>query len=355
MTTNLFAQLLDRAEKARTKSQFKEARQAFAKAALVAPEPEAAAQALQGAADCARLLGDFPASLKAYSQALSLLPAKSVEFRADLLAGQALAWRAAGKPALALKGLLGSLKAYAKLKDATGQAFCHWALGGTYRIAGNLKLALKHLGLAEKSYAKLKDAEGSSYVACALGGVNRMLGRWPESLRHYLKANAAMRKRGDTFGTAYSYCGLGNAARMQGDTVTALAYFKQAEKVYATIGDKVSYAYTLWSMATAYKLEGRFVPAKAAFAKAEKLFKQTGDERGLAYVELGYAELAFLQDRSPRAALARAAKLAKPFAWETRHVRALGALAAGYPWKAQAFYKNSGSKFDASYLPVNWP
>lgn len=355
MTTARFAQLLTSAETERSKSRFKQARALFLQAAGQAPEPEATAQALQGAADCARLLGDFPASLKAYSQSLKLVPSANAAFRADLLAGEALAWRAAGKPKQALAGLKRALAAYSKLKDTTGQAFSHWALGGTYRIAGDLSLALKHLSLAERAYAKLQDAEGSSYVACALGGVNRMLGRWDESLRHYHRANAAMRKRGDTFGTAYSYCGLGNAARMHGDVATALAYFKQAEKVYATIGDKVSYAYTLWSMATAYKLQGKFAPAKAAFAKAERLFKLTGDERGRAYIELGYAELAFLQKRSAKAALARAAKLAKPFAWESRHVKALGALVAGQAWKAQDAYKGSGSRFDAGYLPVNWP
>src|ERR1035437_175467 len=65
MTTNRFAQLLTSAETERSKSRFKQARALFIQAAKQAPEPEAAAQALQGAADCARLLGDFPASPKA--------------------------------------------------------------------------------------------------------------------------------------------------------------------------------------------------------------------------------------------------------------------------------------------------
>lgn len=352
-----FDTLIDQAEAQRARSRFKAARALFLKAATAAPDATGRAQALQGAADCARLLGDFPAALKDYAQARGLAPRADGAFLADLACGQSLALRASGRPALALKGLKGALKRYRALKDPAGVAFCLWALGGTYRISGDLKAARSHLLAAEKAYARLGDGEGAGYVDCALGGVHRMLGLHAQGARYYQRASGLMRARRDAFGIAYSCCGLGNAARMRGDLTAALAHFKRAEKGYARIGDIVSYAYTLWSLGQTYKLQDDFAAARRALAKAEALFKRTGDGRGRAYVQQAYAEMEALEGR-PRAALKRlkaSAPLTKAYAWEARHQRALAALIGGRPWDAARAYAGSGSAFQPRGLPVNWP
>jgi tetratricopeptide (TPR) repeat protein len=355
MTT--FASLIQQAEARRARSQFKTAQAAFLKAVKAAPGPDAQAQAWQGVADCARLLGNFPGALLAYGAALKLAPAGDRAFRADLWCGQALAQRASGKPAEALKGLDQALAAYRGLKDAEGQAFCHWALGGTLRIAGDLLAARKHLLLAEKAFAKLGQAEGASYVDCALGGVNRMLGRRAENQRYYARASARMRVRQDPFGIAYSWCGLGNVARMDGDLAAALKHFRKAETGYARIGDKVSYAYTLWSLGTTFKLMERFPEARRALAKADGLFRRTKDGRGQAYVQQALAEIEALEGHPAKglARLKRGVALVRPYAWEARHHRALTALLQGKPLAAERAYRGSGSSFKPSSLPVNWP
>ena len=352
-----FASLIQQAETRRARSQFKNAQAIFLKAVKAAAEAPEQAQAWQGVADCARLLGNFPGALLGYGAALKLAPAKDLAFKADLWCGQSLAQRASGKPALALTGLKQALAAYVKLKDADGQAFCHWALGGTLRIAGDLLAARKHLLLAEKAFAKLDQAEGASYVDCALGGVNRMLGRHAENKRYYARASARMRVRQDPFGVAYSWCGLGNVARMDGDLAEALKNFRKAENGYAKIGDKVSYAYTLWSLGTTYKLLERFGEARKALAKADGLFKLTKDGRGRAYVQQALAEIEALEGNPAKglARLKRSAALAKPYAWEARHHRSLTALLQGQPGLAERAYLGSGSVFKPSSLPVNWP
>jgi tetratricopeptide (TPR) repeat protein len=352
-----FESLIQQAEARRARSQFKTAQAAFLKAVQAAPDSDTGAQAWQGVADCARLLGNFPGALLGYGAALKLAPPKDLAFKADLWCGQALAQRASGKPALALKGLKQALAAYVKLKDADGQAFCHWALGGTLRIAGDLLAARKHLLLAEKAFAQLDQAEGASYVDCALGGVHRMLGLHDENKRYYARASARMRVRQDPFGIAYSWCGLGNVARMNGDLFIALKNFRKAEKGYAKIGDKVSYAYTLWSLGTTFKLMERFGEARKALAKADALFKLTKDGRGQAYVQQALAEIEALEGDPARglARLKRSAPLTKPYAWEARHHLALTALLQGQPVKAKKAYQSSGSSFQPMSLPVNWP
>ena len=352
-----FPSLIQQAEARRARSQFKAAQAAFLKAVKAAPSPSEEAQAWQGVADCARLLGNFPGALLAYGAALKSAPAKDLAFRADLWCGQALAQRASGRPSEALRGLAKALAAYAKLKDAEGQAFCHWALGGTLRIAGDLVRARKELLLAEKAYAKSGDAEGASYVDCALGGVHRMLGLNAENQRYYTRASVRMRVRQDPFGIAYSWCGLGNVARMQGDLAGALRHFKKAEKGYAKIGDRVSYAYTLWSLGTTYKLLERHAEARKALAKADKLFRLTKDGRGQAYVQQALAEMEGLEGRAKAglARLKRSAGLTKPYVWEARHHKALTALLQGRPDLAEKAYQSSASKFRPHSLPVNWP
>jgi tetratricopeptide (TPR) repeat protein len=352
-----FASLIQQAEARRARSQFKSAQAVFLKAVKAAADPASQAQAWQGTADCARLLGNFPGALLGYGAALKLAPGKDLAFKADLWCGQALAQRASGKPGLALKGLKQALAAYMKLKDADGQAFCHWALGGTLRIAGDLLAARRHLLLAEKAFARLDQAEGASYVDCALGGVHRMLGRHAENKRYYARASARMRVRQDPFGIAYSWCGLGNVARMDGNLAEALKNFRRAEQGYAKIGDKVSYAYTLWSLGTTFKLLERFPEARKALAKADGLFKLTKDGRGQAYVQQALAEMEALEGHPAKglARLKRSAHLTKPYAWESRHQHALTALLLGQPEKAKKVYKSSGSSFQPISLPVNWP
>ena len=352
-----FTSLIQQAEARRARSQFKTAQAAFLKAVKAAPDTSDQAQAWQGVADCARLLGNFPGALLAYGAALKQMPARDLAFKADLWCGQALAQRASGKPAQALKGLKQALSAYLKLKDPEGQAFCRWALGGTLRISGDLPAARRQLLVAEKAYAKLDQAEGASYVDCALGGVHRMLGRHAENKRYYTRASARMRVRQDPFGIAYSWCGLGNVARMDGDLPGALAHFRKAEKGYAKIGDKVSYAYTLWSLGTTFKLMERFGEARKALAKADALFKLTKDGRGQAYVQQALAEIEALEGHVDKglARLKRSAHLTKPYVWEARHHVALTALLQGQPQKAKKAYQSSGSSFQPISLPVNWP
>ncbi|MGH7441214.1 MAG: tetratricopeptide repeat protein, partial [bacterium] len=148
--------LLKRAERKRESSRFRESRTLFKQAARQnGPER---AQALHGAADCARLLGDFPGALADYGLALKSAPPGDVSLRADLACGQALAWRGAGEPQRALRGLKRAQTAYEGLRDAPGRAFCLWALGGAWRIAGDLPQALKCLKRAEGAYRRLGDA-----------------------------------------------------------------------------------------------------------------------------------------------------------------------------------------------------
>ncbi len=376
--------LFEKAEKARLTSQFKTAQRIYQSLLHKSLSPESKAEALLGLADVERIQGYFTESLKHYQLASKLLKKIDPAARVDAQVGWALAARAVGRPLEALKELKKSLISYKKDKDPQGEAFVHWALGGTLRFAGDMKTGLKELQTALRMFRALKNEEGVSYTYCALGGIFRMLGRYAESGKFYRAANHEMRHRKDSFGIAYSYCGLGNVERMAGRFKQALPFYKKAEKLYGTIGDRVSYAYTLWSIGTTYKMMGMYPQARLAFQKADKLFKLTGDTRGRIYTLLGFAEIEYSKDDFRKFLYAYwrpAEKLSEKygFAWENLHVKTLLHMSVFQVFKKveQAYspkelkktkrgltkamrftetsYLKAGSKFQPKSIPVNWP
>lgn len=361
--------LLQQAEEERASSHFAHAARIYRKLSTH-PQLDTVdqAQALLGLADMERIQGDFQDSLRHYAQGARTLKKADPALYWDAQVGWALAARACGRPKEALAILQKALAFYKKKRDPGGEAFTHWALGGTYRIAGDMKKGLQELLIALRAFKKYKDPEGTAYTCCALGGIYRMLGRYADSGKYYREANRRMRQRHDTFGIAYSYCGLGNVQRMAGRFHQALPFYKKAEKLYDKIGDRVSYAYTLWSIGTTHKMLGRYTEAIKAFQKADQLFQQTGDTRGRIYALLGFAEVEWLKAQaldSPLPSRERVRvrgngwwKQAKTvagksrFAWEGLHVKA---LQNGKVRNLSSAYHKAGSKFFPASLPVNWP
>ena len=354
------------AEKARAASKYEAARKIY-KTLLKNRSlgREERAEALLGLADVERIRGYFPEALKHYREAENLWRSLDPTAVVDAQVGWALAARASGKPRPALQNLWKALKFYRKERDLEGEAFVHWALGGTLRIAGDMKTGLKELLIALRLFKKLGNAEGLSYTCCALGGIYRMLGDYAASGRYYREANRRMRRRGDTFGIAYSYCGLGNVERMAGRFKKALPFYKKAEKLYGTIGDRVSYAYTLWSLGTAHKMLGQYTQAHWAFYKADNLFKKTGDTRGRIYALLGFAEVEWLKANQHPTRSHEATKKGLSFwkqakrvadsshyVWEKLHTEV---LKGGHVQDLSSKYKKAGSRFCPKSLPVNWP
>ncbi len=314
------------------------------------------AAAWKGLADVERIQGYFQEALGHYRQARMIFQNRDLDSALDAQVGGALAARAVGRPRQALRDLRDALSKYQKQKDKEGEAFTHWALGGTLRISGDMKEGLQELQKALKMFKARGNSEGVSYVCCALGGIFRMLGRYGESGKYYREANRRMRQRGDTFGTAYSYCGLGNVERMAGRFRKALPFYRKAEKLYATIGDRVSYAYTLWSIGTTYKMMKSYAQSLSAFRTADDLFKKTGDTRGRIYTLLGFAEVEWMRDRKSKGRFywkqAKAIVEKSDFLWEKLHVEA---LKDGQARPLAERYQKAGSLFHPIHFPVNWP
>ncbi len=152
-------------------------------------------ETLLGLADVERIQGDFQQSLKNYKKASLILGKTDSETYWDAQVGWALAARACGRSRESLLLLQKVLQAYRKQKDYQGEAFTHWALGGTFELPVAMKKGLKELQTSLKMFKHLKNDEGIAYTCCALGGIFRMLGRYGESRDFYEAANRLMRRR----------------------------------------------------------------------------------------------------------------------------------------------------------------
>src|SRR5579872_3409367 len=129
--------LFEKAEKARQTSQFEEARKIYRALLRKFLSRENQAEALLGLADVERIMGFFAESMRHYQKASEFIQILDPLSVTDAKVGWALAARAVGRPIEALRELRKALGNYRKDRDRQGEAFAHWALGGTLRIAGD--------------------------------------------------------------------------------------------------------------------------------------------------------------------------------------------------------------------------
>ena len=270
-------------------SKYKKALSALRRALKKASSPIEQKECYMALADTSRMTGDFEDSVGYYEDAIALM-ARNAPERMDASVGLALAKRALGFHAEALRALERAIASYAKKDDAHGLAFATWARAGTLRIKGDIPGAVKGFGEARKLFKALKDDSALGYCLCGLGGSSRVRGHFDKSLKYYTEANALFLSLKDTFGIAYSHCGMGNAWRMKDDQSQAREHFVRAATLYQRIGDIVSFSYTLWSLGKTHMITGNLPLADKYFRDAQRNFRQTKDPRGLVYCRLAIGE-----------------------------------------------------------------
>jgi tetratricopeptide (TPR) repeat protein len=270
-------------------SKYKKALSSFRRALMKAQGPGEQIECHMAIADTCRMTGDFEDSVVHYKKAISLMPRNAPE-RTDASVGLALANRALGYHAEAIKALDKAVSYYGKRDDREGLAFATWARAGALRVKGDIPGALKQFRDARGMFKALGDWPAVGYSLCGMGGASRVKGDFGKSLEYYREANELFASLKDTFGTAYSHCGIGNALRMEGDHERARNHFVRASELYQRIGDIVSFSYTLWSLGKTHMITGNLPLAEKYFKDAQRNFRKTRDPRGLIYCRLAIGE-----------------------------------------------------------------
>jgi CHAT domain-containing protein len=192
---------------------------------------------------CQRLLGNFPAADKLYSDALTKVGAKDLRTKMRIVLEQANnAWfqgryqeafdlrEQVEKSALAEKWPLEQVMA----KNTGGLIW--WTLGDNKRALLELRGALER---AEKLAVRRDEV---ATTLNNIGLVQRESGEYPKALETLEKALAIDRKLGSRWAMAYDLRNLGQTRLKMGDASAALRLFAEAAGMAAEIGDKVNLA-----------------------------------------------------------------------------------------------------------------
>ncbi|MHB8058537.1 MAG: CHAT domain-containing protein [Desulfuromonadaceae bacterium] len=192
---------------------------------------------------CQRLLGNFPAADKLYSEALAKVGAKDLRTKMRVVLEQANnAWfqgryqeafdlrEQVEKSALAEKWPLEQVMA----KNTGGLIW--WTLGDNKRAQLELRGALER---AEKLAVRPDEV---ATTLNNIGLVQRESGEYAKALATLEKALAIDRKLGSRWAMAYDLRNLGQTRLKMGDAAAALQQFSEAAVMASEIGDKVNLA-----------------------------------------------------------------------------------------------------------------
>ena len=192
---------------------------------------------------CQRLLGNFPAADKLYSDALVKVGATELRTKMRIVLEQANnAWfqgryqeafdlrEQVEKSAIAEKWPLEQVMA----KNTGGLIW--WTLGDNNRALLELRGALER---AEKLAVRRDEV---ATTLNNIGLVQRESGEYPRALETLQRALAIDRALGSRWAMAYDLRNLGQTRLKMGDAATALQQFTEAAVMAAEIGDKVNLA-----------------------------------------------------------------------------------------------------------------
>ncbi len=231
--------------------------------------PALEAETLLERGRCQRLLGNFPAADKLYTDALAKTGAKDLRTRMRIVLEQANnAWfqgryqeafdlrQQVEKNALAEKWPLEQVMA----KNTGGLIW--WTLGDNKRALQELKGALER---AEKLAVRRDEV---ATTLNNIGLVQREAGEYSQALATLEKALAIDLKLGSRWAMAYDLRNLGQTRLKMGDAPAALRQFAEAAGLAAEIGDKVNMAKIYLAIGDAEAELKQADSAEASYRKA---------------------------------------------------------------------------------------
>ena len=267
-------------------------------------------------AKCYRTLGDAKTAYSVAAEAFALIEKDPslLDFKMQAVQEMGMALRAYGKLDEAEKLLLQVMAYYKAQKDAAGQGFIHWALGGICRLKGQFKQGIAHFNLSVQLARRAGDKISLAYGYCGLAGISRIAGDIKACVDNYKKAEKIFNNTQDIFGKAYTNCGMANGLRQLGKYDEALKRYVRADMLYSSINDTVDLGFVKWGKADVLKRKNKLNEALAELKEAKKLFASSDEIRGQLLTEFALAQLIYaLGDGAAAvkvydAALARAKK-----------------------------------------------
>ncbi len=268
------------------------------------PSPERAS-VLNGAANIARLQGDFAASQTLLEEDLAISQTLNDRPRAGAtLNTLGLLARERGETDQARALLLESLAILRGTDNCEGVAITLNSLGLLATDQGDLAAARQWLEESLQLRRAQGDVIGTSVALMNLGNVAYYAKDFTSARDAYAASLAAKRDLGDKQGAAFALINLGSVAREQNDRAAACAAFAEALPLCRALGDKLGTVILLDGFAhlasdeeagreRAARLFGAAHALRAAIGACLPIIEQAGYDRALADLRARLGEPAF--------------------------------------------------------------
>jgi tetratricopeptide (TPR) repeat protein len=221
--------------------------------------------------------GDYPAALKAYTQASDWYASINDPFGvAKALSNIAMIYKEQSDFSAALENYMQALKVIRESGDRNVLASVNNSIGVAYRESGNYAESLNFFQEARKLYESLGDRKSVAGVTSNIGNVYKDQQQYPAAIEHNATALAAFTELKDVNGQIICHNNLGELYLLQGDLPQSLAHYQLAMQLNEKFSSKKLLVSSYNGMGGVYSRLSQYPQAIDFYHKAQDLAQATG-------------------------------------------------------------------------------
>jgi class 3 adenylate cyclase/Tfp pilus assembly protein PilF len=243
----------------------------------------AVASAMNTNATADLLIGDYPAALEHYKQALALREEQGdLAGIAAVKSNIGLVFYNSGDYPLALEHYKQALALFEELGNRIGVANVIVCMGTLASSVGDFPAALEHARRALEVFEQLGNIAGTAMVTGNMGNALIGTGDYATAMEQFQRALTLEEELGNAEGVARNTLGIGNVYYRTGDYPSAMQYYQRALGLYDELGRRAGAAKALGNIGSVYNLIGDQVSAIEFYKRALSLSEDLGDRDGIA-------------------------------------------------------------------------
>jgi tetratricopeptide (TPR) repeat protein len=268
-------------------TQWQHTQQLALRAARVAKDRPATANALRSLGDAYAQLQQFQLAVDHFEQALTLFGTLEDRRRkAWTHVGLGNAYWEQGAFAQAVEQFQPALELFAT-SDVRGQAWAREGLAVAYRLQGRFDDCIDELEKALTLFVEVEDRRGQAYCLVNHGTVRRDRGQLPEALDWFEQAQPIFEDLADRHGATYVLLNKGHLLREQHRHEEASALLEECLTAFLQLGDRVAEAWTRFNRGMVYQAQEALEQADEELEHSSSLFQELNHPRGAAWTSIG--------------------------------------------------------------------
>ena len=268
-------------------TQWQHTQQLALRAARLAKNRPATANALRSLGDAYAQLQRFQLSVDHFEQALALFATLEDRRRvAWTHVGLGNAYWEQGAFDQAVTQFMAALELL-RDDDSRGRAWALEGLAVVYRLQGRFDECVDRLDRALTLFREVKDLRGEAYCLVNHGTVRRDRGQFLEALQWFEQAQPIFEELADRHGATYVLLNKGHLLREQRRHQEARALLDECLAAFVQLGDRAAEAWTRFNRGMVCQAQEELEQADNELHRSRELFQELGDTRGVAWTSIG--------------------------------------------------------------------